>query len=91
MGSDMSQERAAFEAWALEHRCPCDLLALGGNYTGSGLVAGLWSAWQASGAVERKRCAALVRSRDTSQHEGYIETTGDFCEALADCILKGPL
>lgn len=40
-------------------------------------------------AAERERCARLVEAMDTTGHDGYIETTGDLCEALAACIRRG--
>jgi hypothetical protein len=44
----------------------------------------------ASGAVlqERERCAKLVEAMDTTGHDGYIETTGDLCEAIAARIRR---
>ena len=39
-------------------------------------------------AAERERCAKLVQNMDTTGHDGYIETTGDLCEALAACIRR---
>ena len=34
-------------------------------------------------AAERERCAKLVEEMDTTGNEGYIETAGDLCEAIA--------
>ena len=39
-------------------------------------------------ANERERCAKLVQNMDTTGHDGYIETAGDLCEALAACIRR---
>lgn len=39
-------------------------------------------------AAERERCAKLVEAMDTTGHDGYIETTGDLCEALAARIRR---
>jgi len=39
-------------------------------------------------AAERERCAKLVQNMDTTGHDGYIETAGDLCEALAACIRR---
>ena len=39
-------------------------------------------------AAERERCAKLVESMDTTGHDGFIETTGDLCEALAARIRR---
>jgi len=38
---------------------------------------------------ERERCAKLVEAMDTTGHDGYIETTGDLCEAIAERIRRG--
>jgi len=39
-------------------------------------------------AAERERCAKLVEAMDTTGHDGYIETTGDLCEAIAARIRR---
>jgi len=31
----------------------------------------------------RERCARMVEAMDTEGHAGYIETTGDLCDAMA--------
>lgn len=41
-------ERERFEAWALSRKCPPELLSMGGDYGGNGLIAGQWAAWQAA-------------------------------------------
>ena len=41
-----------------------------------------------SRAAERERCAKLVETMDTTGHDGYIETTGDLCDALAARIRR---
>lgn len=40
--------REAFEAWAISKKCPPELLEIGGDYGGSGVIAGQWAAWQAA-------------------------------------------
>ena len=39
-------------------------------------------------AAERERCAKLVEEMDTTGNEGYIETAGDLCEAIAARIRR---
>ena len=41
-------ERERFEAWAMSCKCPPELLAMGADYGGKGLLAGQWAAWQAA-------------------------------------------
>jgi len=48
-------ERAAFEQWARSKKCPPQLLEMGGDYGGSGIIAGTWTAWQAGANWERSR------------------------------------
>lgn len=46
------------------------------------------AAWEAAAEAEREACANLVETMDTTGHDGYIETTGDLCEALAARIRR---
>lgn len=39
--------------------------------------------------AERERCAKIVKDRDTSAHQGYIETAGDLLDALVEQIRRG--
>lgn len=49
---------------------------------------GLLDLMRAVQAAERERCAKLVETMDTTGHDGYIETSGDLCEAIAARIRR---
>jgi hypothetical protein len=95
-GLGLAPERAAFEAWASRNGWAesdlGDKCAAGSpradEYRHQGLQ-DAWEVWTAAVAQERERCAKLVEEMDTTGHDGYIETTGDLCDALAGCIRRG--
>lgn len=84
-------ERERFEAWAMSCKCPPELLAMGADYGGKGLLAGQWAAWQA--ALARSGQAASgssqgARSDDQSgagQPEAPTAAPLDPAALVAEC------
>ena len=92
----LAPERAAFEAWARSKKCPPELLEIGGDYGGRGLVAGQWAAWKAAWDSQQARIDALMlehcpdemtpeQMAEWSKHQ--VAAPG-FDEAALDAALK---
>lgn len=78
----MTDERKAFEAWAIAN----EMAASGDRLDRLDYPLGrcLWKAWQAATAAERERCAAICESRQTPGTGSVAILNG-----AADAIRKG--
>lgn len=72
-------ERERFEAWALSRKCPPELLSMGGDYGGNGLIAGQWAAWQAARSGQ-----AASGSQENARSDEHVRRLQDAIEGECD-------